>query len=445
MTDTAMTDATLKRAKSEPKRMLFTDAALRKMKPPEAGQGQWWDSGTGAARGLSVLASAGGTKSYMATFQLNGKYVTAKLGRVGELGLADARERTRQYRARAKEGIDPRPNKQPEPEPVQQLRYRDVVDQFIDLYAKPRQRTWDQTQRALTQNCAAWADREFTSISKKDAYALLDAIVKEGHGPTAALTLAWLKKLWRWAGSRDIVQAPIMDLVTIDYTKQVRDRVWSDDEIKAIWHAAETLGDAPAGAFVKLLVLTAARKSALAMMQHADLKFADDGNPVSWTTPFEATKSRKTAKPREYQTPLPPLAQRILRPHAERTGGAARVFALPLCQTQAGRPYFNGSPLTKRLIAAGAPRDFTYHTARHTLATWLQTQGHSEWECGLVLNHAGSGSVTAGYSHGYPTALKLAVLTKWADHVERLVTPHGVPLPARASAADGPVGHQVAE
>jgi hypothetical protein len=54
--------------------------------------------------------------------------------------------------------------------------------------------------------------------------------------------------------------------------------------------------------------------------------------------------------------------------------------------------------------------------------------GHSEWEVGLVLNHAGSGSVTAGYSHGYPLELKRQLLSKWADHVERLVQPQGAAL-----------------
>jgi integrase len=73
-----------------------------------------------------------------------------------------------------------------------------------------------------------------------------------------------------------------------------------------------------------------------------------------------------------------------------------------------------------------APKDFSFHTCRHTLATWLQTHGHSEWECGLVLNHAGTGSVTAGYSHGYPLKLKMELLTKWSDHVENLVQPEGV-------------------
>ena len=72
---------------------------------------------------------------------------------------------------------------------------------------------------------------------------------------------------------------------------------------------------------------------------------------------------------------------------------------------------------------AGAPADFKLHTARHTVATHFQNKGRSEWERGLILNHSDSGSVTAGYSHGYPVDLKRTLLTEWADHIERLVQP----------------------
>jgi hypothetical protein len=59
----------------------------------------------------------------------------------------------------------------------------------------------------------------------------------------------------------------------------------------------------------------------------------------------------------------------------------------------------------------------------------LQNRGVDEWQRGLVLNHAGPGTVTAGYSHGYPSELKLKLLCEWSDHIEALVSPQqGVTL-----------------
>jgi hypothetical protein len=57
-----------------------------------------------------------------------------------------------------------------------------------------------------------------------------------------------------------------------------------------------------AGSYVKLLVLLAPRKTALAGMRRSDLDDID--NPTLWTTPFELTKSKKSAsKKRVYLTP----------------------------------------------------------------------------------------------------------------------------------------------
>ena len=235
----------------------------------------------------------------------------------------------------------------------------------------------------------------------------------EGEG-----AIAWLRKLWRWAFEREIVAAPIMDAVKVRYQKRVRDRTFDDTEIKAVWQAAEQL-TAVESAFVKLALLLAPRKTALAAMKWNDI----DG--ALWTTPNEYTKSRKTSDPRRrYFTPLPPLAQRILKglPQSDE-----RVFpSLMVYRTPAQQPWFDSARLIRRLVGAGAPEDFSLHAFRHTLATWLQNKGHSEWECGLVLNHSGTGTVTSNYTHGYPLELKATLLTKWADHVEGLVQPEGV-------------------
>ena len=255
----------------------------------------------------------------------------------------------------------------------------------------------------------------------------MQGLVNEGYGPNALVTRAWLKKLWRWAYERDIVANPIMEAVgKPDFEATVRDRVYTDEEIRAIWAAADKLRPVES-AFIKLLVLLAPRKTALACMCYGDLN--DPENPTLWITPFELTKSKKSLsadkqRERKYQTPLPPLAVRIIKA-LQRQDGTDQVFAgLPGIfvnkATQGKR--FGGTKLIHKLVKHGAPKDFYFHAMRHTIATWLQNKGHSQWERSLVLNHSSSG-VTAGYSHGYPLEPKAKLLGKWAAHVEELVQP----------------------
>lgn len=409
----------------------FTDLWIRKkLKPPKSGQELYWDEG---CRGLSLLVGRK-TKTFRATFKLNGEWISVAIGRFGEMvpnadpkkenvQIGKAREIVADYRAKAADGIDPRDARK-EAQAAAKLTYEYVVDQFIEHYAKPRQRRWDQTERVLKRNCKGWLKKPIARISKRETYELLDGFVADGHPYKAAVTLAWLKTLWKWAWKRDLVATPFMEAVEIHYEKRVRDRVYADDEIRATWRAANKL-PAVEGAFAKLIILLAPRKTELATMRRTDL---DNLNkPTLWTTPFESTKSRKVKnvadEPRVYLTPLVPLVQRNLQPLLKK-GKDDRVFpGLPVHMTKAGRPVLYSKTLTRKLIKHGAPKDLQLHTWRHTISTWLENKGHSKWERGLVLNHSESGTVTSAYSHGYPLELKRALLTKWSDHVEGLVQP----------------------
>jgi integrase len=389
-----------------------------------------WDEGH---TGLALLVGLR-TKTFRVQFKLNGQHVMGTLGRFGELvpnadphkqnvQVTEARRLADEWRALAASGIDPREQQPQQLSDKSKPTYEYVVDQFIEHYAKPRQRTWDQTQRVLKNNCAAWLKKPIADIPHKDIRKLLREFITDGHPYKTAVTKRWLAKLWKWAYDEEHVPVPIIQgLGNVEPEKRVRDRFYSDDEIKATWAAADKLEPREA-AYVKLLILLAPRKTALACLRRSHLDIAD--NPTLWTTPFELTKSRKkSTKQRVYLTPLPPLAQRIVKGLTKISGD--HLFpGLPVHETRGGRPTFYGVELKRKLVEHGAPADFEFHAWRHTIATWLQNKGIDEWERGLVLNHAGSGNVTAGYSHGYPLKLKLESLTKWADHVERLVAAEG--------------------
>src|SRR5262245_34252222 len=302
------------RKRAEKKVSTFTDLALRRLKPPKDRQLLIWDKGQ---RGLALLVSPGGTKCFRALFKLNGQWISTAIGRFGEM-VADAnpkkenvqigraRDITADYRAKAANGIDPRDK----PKPATIMTYGAVVEEFVEKYAKPNQRTWPQTQRVLLHNCKSWLDRDITTITKKDALTLLYGFIADGKGSTAGQTKAWLKKLWRWAWDFGYVAAPIMDPIRLNFARGVRDRCFKDTELKAIWSACDKLEPVEAG-YVKLLVLLAPRKTALVNMRRSDLDSTDD--PTLWTTPFEYTKSRKTSKQRTYKTQLRPYARRILK------------------------------------------------------------------------------------------------------------------------------------
>jgi hypothetical protein len=285
----------------------FTPTSVFSLKRPKAGHLQHWDADA-HGRGLSVLVSDKGTRTYRATFNLGTQWISRKLGRVGELTLAEARTLTQEDRRIAGLGIDPRgltpeerqdalngispeeSRRRAEAKRKTEITFEAVVDRFITEYAKPRHRTWHQTQNILKHNCAPLLGKQMGSIDKTDLRSLLRGFIADGHPYKAAVAHAWLKKLYRWAFEEDLVAVPLMDGVRIEFERRTRDRVYSDDEIKALWQAADRL-DVESGSYLKLLILLAPRKTALAMMRWQDLDSQDQ--PTLWTTPFELTKSKE--------------------------------------------------------------------------------------------------------------------------------------------------------
>lgn len=131
--------------RADRRNMTFTELALVRLKPPKVGQVVYWDSGTDGVRGLSVLVSAGGAKTFRATYywqKITGKKVpvSIKLGRVGEMDLGTARELTKDYRKKAAEGVNPVQSRSEQiaAQAQSEITYQYVVDEFIKHYAKPR-------------------------------------------------------------------------------------------------------------------------------------------------------------------------------------------------------------------------------------------------------------------------------------------------------------------
>ncbi len=278
-------------------------------------RGGWdvrWDN---EIPGCGVRVYPSGKKSFVLSYRnARGKKRLFVLGRFGaDLTLDQARTRVIKERGRIKDGADPVGERKAARAPslTPDTTFREVLDSFIDKYAKPRQRTWKQTERILRVNCADWLAKPIASITEADAYGLLDGFIAEGQDATARVTRAWLRTMFRWAAKRKIVERSVMVDIDIEIERKVRKRAYTTKEVTAVWNGAAKLDPIEAG-FIKLILLLGVRKSELAGMRRSE--FDDQGKPTLWTVPHERTKTRKSQKEeRLYLVPLPKLAQRVIR------------------------------------------------------------------------------------------------------------------------------------
>jgi integrase len=344
-------------------------------------------------RGHYVRVQPSGAKAYVAvTRSPDGEQVWTTLAAADVIGIAEARMRARSVIERVRAGL-------PAIEPRAET-FGEVVANWIKRHVRRNGlRSQAEIERLLDRHILpAWRTREFTAIRKSDIAALLDKIEDDHGARTADYCLSIIHRVMHWVAARhDDYSPPLMRAMRRQSTKaQARDRILSDDELRAFWLAAEASGTF--GAILQLCLLTAQRSRKVTAMRWADISDAGE-----WTIP---------KAPREKDTGaflvLPELALAIIRAQPQ-LGDNPYVFA----GRAAGA--FRGFAKSKRnfdaLLPPGTP-GFVIHDLRRTARSLISRAGVRPDIGERVLGHA-IGGVAGVYD-------RFAYRNEKADALQRL-------------------------
>jgi integrase len=222
--------------------------------------------------------------------------------------------------------------------------------------------------------------------------------------------------MFNWAIDREIIQASPVVRIPKPGKETDRDRCLSDDELRAIWMAAEAVGW-PFGPCVKLLILTAQRRDEVAHIRWSEI----DLEAGMWTLPRERTKNSKA-----HEVPLSPMAVDVLR-------SLPRSDRVDLVFTTTGRTPISGfSQFKKRIDALSKvgltdADEWVFHDFRRTVTTNLAKMGIPPQVADKVLNHVQGTikGVAAVYNrHGYLDERR-AALNAWANRLDQII--NGMP------------------
>jgi integrase len=246
----------------------------------------------------------------------------------------------------------------------------DVIDRHIKL-AVAKLRTAAERKYDLGLIRASLGRRPMAEVKRSDLARLRDRI-EERNGPRAADRVlgTWSAMAAWWEARSDDYSAPSIRKLRIK--RQARERVLTDSELRAIWRAAEALGF-PYGAFVKLLLLTAARRREVAGMKRSEL--SDDG--AVWTLPSARTKAQ-----RDVVLPLSRAAQAVI-------AGATVIAPGDMVLTTDGTRAISGFAYIKRLVdRESGVSGWRLHDLRRTSRTLLSRAGVSTDVAERCLGHA---------------------------------------------------------
>jgi integrase len=380
----------------------------------------------GRISGLYFVVQPTGAKSWALRYRANGLPRKLTLGLYPALDLATARRRAQEALGEVAGGKDPAATKKAFREVAKADKAADdrrvarVAELFIERYVKRSGKvraSWAaEIERYLKVEILPHIGaKRIGDVTKHDILSILDGIVDRGSPVTANRVLAVARKLFNWAADvRGLIAVSPCKGVAAPTAESSRDRVLSDDEIRAAWAAFDDTGW-PFGPLAQLLLLTGQRLSEVADAQWSEI----DLEAKTWKIPKERTKND-----RAHEVPLSDAAVEIIRGLPRIEGKAGYVFTATGAQ-----PVSNLSRLRGALRRAASERDVapTLHDLRRTVATSLQKLGVRLEVTEAVLNHvSGSrkGIVGVYQRHEYAEE-KRAALDAWARRLETIVTGAG--------------------
>jgi integrase len=399
----------------------LTAAAVERLRPPEAGQIEYFDTHL-PAFGLRISYS--GTKAWFVTTRVDGKLTRITLGRHPAISLAEARDNARQVIEQAKAGNDPR-QIQAEAQRQKEMERRTTFGGIAELFMEQhvgrtlRPNTAREYRRILQgPDTQGWQSRPISSITKADVVDLLHRIEARGSPAAANRALAYLSKFFNWCLEQDhLTASPTVRVRALSSTRS-RERVLSPEELAWIWKGLDGWTSIFAALF-KILLLTGQRRAEVGGMHWGELRDLGTDQAV-WELPASRTKNHQA-----HLVPLVPEVQAILA-GLPRTG---RLVFTSRSSTSISGFSKAKAALDERITAlrrqAGlAPLPaWTLHDLRRTMVTMMNERlGIAPHIVEAVVNHI-SGPSKRGVAGVYNRALyrdeRQRALEAWAALVVR--------------------------
>jgi integrase len=269
---------------------VFTDISIRNMKPTNVRQ-EIPDPG---ARGLYVVIQPSGLKSFAVRYRYAG--MPRKLTLQTGITLAAARKATADALYEVEQGRDPSTAKRQ----AKQARRSTAENTFRAVAEEYFRREGGRLRSSMAREndlerlvYPTLGERPITEIRRSDVIRLMDKIEEgkplgvRGGARMADLALAYMRRIMNWHATRsDDFRSPIVSgMARVKAKERARERTLADDELRAVWKAADDI-QGPFAPYVQFLLLTAARRNEASEMLNGELKGAD------WILPADRNKTK---------------------------------------------------------------------------------------------------------------------------------------------------------
>lgn len=389
----------------------LTDAKIKALKAPASGQVEYPDA---LVPGLRLRVGSSGAKTFILRKRVAGKSRNLTLDRYHErrFTLADARKKARALLSDIEAGAEPQPRGRARKAGSTAGTVKALFDEYKK--AKAGLRSIAEVERIFGKYVIPEiGGRLADSVTRADITRLIDGVPAR---TMARAVGAQLSAFYSWAMPRlDRLESNPCRDAWKPPAPPARDRVLSDEELRAVWRAAAKEPIAFA-AGIRLLILTLQRRDEVFS---ADVAEFDLENAL-WRVPASRAKNGVA-----HIVPLSPAAAAEIK---ELIGDRKEGKLFPARgNAENGSSGFSKSWARVRVAVEKELKRpverFTMHDLRRTGATGLQRLGVRLEVTEAVLNHvSGSrGGIVGVYQRHHFTEEKRVALGSWAAELARIV------------------------
>lgn len=339
--------------------------------------------------------ASGGATYYFRYRDASGRTRLCRIGRLGEIPLADARMRAYEMRRLVAEGGDPKAGRH-------RLQAAPLLEDFVRErylpFARARKRSWKMDEMMLRRHLLpAFGGQPMSRVTRAEVMLFHQAAREKGYAAgTCNLMLVLLKSIFNCAIRWDALPAganPCEGVAPFE-DHGARERYLTREEVRRLFKELEGNPNVLVCRVIRLLLYTGARKREV-----LDARWDE----IDWERRLLVVPASRSKSRRPRHIPLSDAALALLR-SVSREPGVPWVFFNP----RTGRPPVSIHCAWDSIRRGTGLQDVRLHDLRHSYASFLVNAGRSLYEVQRLLGH-NDPKVTMRYAHLSPQAMLEAV------------------------------------
>lgn len=327
----------------------------------------YWDTRT---RGLFLLVTSNGFKTFYVRRKLKGKSERLLVGRFPDLSIEQARAKAAEFHSMLATGKNLAEARRLE---LQELTLGELFDAYMERHAKKTKKSWANMAAEFERSFSHWKTRKLSMISNREVDKL-HAQIGEARGKYAAnRSLELLRAIYNKGKFWKIFSGDNPAEGISPFPEESRSRILQADEFEKFFVALQRFPDLDFKDFVTISLLTGARKSNVLSMSWKDINLPG----ATWTIPGELSKNGH-----EHVIPLTAAEIEIL---SRRYQSRLNEFVFP---GKGGVSHFK-EPKRQwaNLLQSAKITNLHLHDLRRSLASWMANTGANASLIRGALNH----------------------------------------------------------